>query len=126
MLVKWLARVRGPELAGRAACASFRALIASQSTKVVVTEYELPRQLLALHDAAVDGQGNIWYTSHKTRYVGKIDPKTGISTEYTMPLTPGRDAGARTTSSVDKNGIAWIFGELGASAQSAGSGDPEM
>ena len=105
LLVKWLTRVRGPDSqdAPRRVFPRPR----GESTRVVVTEYELPQQLLALHDAAMDNQGNIWYTSHKTRYVGRLDPKTGIVTEYTLPLTPGVMPGSHHAK-VDRNGIMWI------------------
>jgi len=105
LLVKWLSRVRGPDSPDAPLRVFPRPR--GQSTRVVVTEYELPQQLLALHDAAADGQGNIWYTSHKTRFVGKIDPRTGIATEYTIPLTPGSMPGTHHAI-IDKNGIAWI------------------
>jgi virginiamycin B lyase len=105
LMVKFLSRVRGPD----AKDAPLRVFPRprGQSTRVVVTEFELPQQLLALHDAALDGQGNVWFTSHKTRYVGKMDPKTGIFTEYTLPLTPGSMPGSHHQA-VDKNGIVWI------------------
>jgi streptogramin lyase/mono/diheme cytochrome c family protein len=105
LLVKWLTRVRGPDSHD----ASLRLFPRprGQGTRVVVTEYELPQQLLALHDAALDAQGNVWFTSHKTRYVGKMDPKTGIFTEYTLPLTPGVMPGTHHQV-VDKNGIVWL------------------
>jgi virginiamycin B lyase len=106
MIVKWLARVRSPDSPDDAPLRIFPRP-RGESTRVVVTEYELPRQLLALHDAAEDAQGNIWYTSHKTRYVGKLDPRTGIVTEYTIPLTPGGMPGTHHAV-VDKNGIVWI------------------
>jgi streptogramin lyase/mono/diheme cytochrome c family protein len=105
LLVKFLSRVRGPD--GTDAPLRVFPRPRGESTRVVVTEYELPQQLLALHDAAADGQGNIWFTSHKTRYVGKLDPKTGIVTEYTIPLTPGSMPGTHHAV-IDKNGIAWI------------------
>jgi len=105
LLVKWLSRIRGPG----AQDAPLRVFPRprGQATRVVVTEFEMPRQLLMLHDAALDGQGNVWYTSHKTRYVGKMDPKTGIFTDYTLPLTPGSMPGTHHQV-IDKNGIAWI------------------
>ena len=105
LLTKFLTRVRGPD----AHDAPLRLFPRprGQSTRVVVTEFELPQQLLALHDAALDGQGNVWFTSHKTRYVGKMDPKTGIFTEYTLPLTPGAMPGTHHQV-IDRNGIAWI------------------
>lgn len=105
ILVKFLSRVRGPESTDAPLRVFPRPR--GQSTRVVVTEFELPQQLLALHDAAADNQGNIWFTSHKTRYVGKLDPKTGIVTEYTIPLTPGSMPGTHHAV-IDKNGIAWI------------------
>jgi virginiamycin B lyase len=106
LLVKWLSRVRGPDSPPDAPISVF-ARPRGRSTRVVVTEYELPQQLLALHDAGADAQGNIWFTSHKTRYVGKLDPRTGIVTEYSLPLTPGVMPGSHHVE-VDKNGIAWI------------------
>jgi streptogramin lyase/mono/diheme cytochrome c family protein len=105
LLVKWLTRVRGPD--SQDAPLRVFPRPRGESTRVVVTEFEMPQQLLALHDAAIDGQGNIWFTSHKTRYVGKMDPKTGIFTEYTLPLTPGSMPGTHHEQ-IDKNGIAWI------------------
>ncbi len=105
MLTKFLTRVRGPESQDMPIRLFPRPR--GESTRVVVTEYELPRSLLMLHDAALDGQGNVWYTSHKTRYVGKLDPKTGIVTDYTIPLTPGAMPGTHHQV-VDKNGIVWI------------------
>jgi streptogramin lyase/mono/diheme cytochrome c family protein len=105
MLTKFLARVRGPESQDMPIRTFPRPH--GESTKVVVTEFELPRNLLMLHDAALDAQGNVWYTSHKTRYVGKMDPKTGIFTDYTIPLTPGAMPGTHHAV-IDKNGIAWI------------------
>ena len=58
LLVNWLSRVRGPD--SQDAPVRVFPRPRGQSTKVVVTEFELPRQLLALHDAGMDGQGNIW------------------------------------------------------------------
>jgi virginiamycin B lyase len=105
LLVNWLSRVRGPD--AKDAPVRIFPRPRGPSTRVVVTEYELPRELLALHDAAIDNEGNIWYTSHKTRYVGRLDPKTGIVKEYTLPLTPEVMPGSHHAK-VDKDGIVWI------------------
>jgi hypothetical protein len=86
-LVKWLARVRGPDSVDQPVQPFPRPH--GNGTRVVVTEYELPRVLLSAHDVHGDSQGNIWYSSHKTSYVGKLDSKTGIVTEYHIPLIPG-------------------------------------
>ena len=104
-LVKWLAKVRGPESQD----APLRVFPRPRgaSSRVVVTEYELPHALHILHDVYGDSKGNIWYSSHKTQYVGKLDPRTGIVTEYTLPLTPGAMPGTHRVV-VDRNDIVWF------------------
>src|SRR6185312_8314784 len=74
-----------------------------RSNRVVVTEYELPRALQSAHDVYGDSNGNIWYTSHLSRYFGKLDSRTGIVTEYQTPLTPGGQPGTHHVY-VGKNG----------------------
>jgi virginiamycin B lyase len=105
-IVKWLAKVRGPESQADAPLRVFPRPFGA-STRVIVTEYELPRALLAPHDVYGDSSGNIWYTSHKTQYIGRLDPRTGIVTEYEVPLTPGAMPGTHRVQ-VDKNDIVWL------------------
>jgi streptogramin lyase len=87
VVIKWLARVRGPESKD----GSLRVFprLSGESNRVVVTEYELPRAFSGFHDVMGDSNGNIWYTSHFSRYVGRLDPHTGVVTEYQTAVTPG-------------------------------------
>ena len=64
VIVKWLARVRGPDSKDM----GYQLFPAPRgpATRVVVTEYELPRLLTAPHDPVGDAHGNIWYNSHRT------------------------------------------------------------
>jgi streptogramin lyase/mono/diheme cytochrome c family protein len=105
VVIKWLARVRGPEAKDGPMLTFPRPTGAS--TRVIVTEYEMPRVFLGIHDVFGDAQGNIWYTSHMTRYFGKLDPRTGIVTEYTIPLTPGSMPGTHHNV-IDKKGMIWM------------------
>ena len=57
-----------------------------RSTKVVITEYDLPRERAMPHDVILDEQGNAWYTDFGHQFLGKLDPKTGKVTEYTVPM----------------------------------------
>ena len=104
-IAKWLARVRGPE--SKDGPLRIFPRLGGASTRVIVTEYELPRVLLSAHDVAADSKGNIWYTSHKTPYIGKLDPHTGIVTEYAVPLTPGAMPGTHRVQ-VGKNDVVWL------------------
>src|SRR5947208_975820 len=56
-----------------------------RSTKVVITEYDLPRERAMPHDVVLDDQGNAWYTDFGHQFLGKLDPKTGKVTEYAVP-----------------------------------------
>jgi streptogramin lyase len=104
-LVKWLATVRGPD----APDPSFVPLPRprGRQTHVIVTEYELPRLEMATHDVAGDGKGNIWYSTHRSSFVGRLDPRTGKVTEYHVPL-PDKEALPGTHwIHVDAKGNVW-------------------
>ena len=83
MIVKWLARVRGP--GSEDPPLQVRPGPRGAATRVIVTEYELPRLMLATHDVDGDSQGHIWYTPHRSPYLGRLDPRTGIVREYRVP-----------------------------------------
>ena len=57
-----------------------------RSTRVVITEYDLPRERAMPHDVILDSQGNAWYTDFGHQFLGKLDPKTGKVTEYAVPM----------------------------------------
>ena len=104
MVLKWLVRVRGPESKDLPYRMFPRP--SGSSTRVVITEYEMPRRFLSLHEVYGDSKGNIWCTSHRTPYVGILDPRTGIVKEYKVPMTPGVFPGTYHVA-VDKNDIGW-------------------
>ena len=87
MLVKWLARVRGPE--SKDPHFKIMPYPTGPATEVVVTEYELPRLYLATHDVAQDADGDLWYSPHRAPRVGRLDPATGITREYYVPVPEG-------------------------------------
>jgi virginiamycin B lyase len=57
-----------------------------KATEVIYTTYDLPRADAAPHDAAIDAQGNVWYSDFDSQFLGKLDPKTGKVVEYPVPL----------------------------------------
>ena len=105
LLVKWLAKVRGPGSQDMPVAAFPGPRGAA--TRVIVTEYELPRLLLATHDVWGDSKGNVWYAPHRSPFIGKLDPRTGIVTEYRIPKTPGALPGTHSVW-VDRNDIVWL------------------
>jgi virginiamycin B lyase len=57
-----------------------------KATEVIYTTYDLPRADAAPHDAALDAQGNVWYSDFDSQFLGKLDPRTGKAVEYPVPL----------------------------------------
>jgi streptogramin lyase len=56
------------------------------ATKVIVTEYDLPRPIAMPHDVVVDSSGTVWYSDFGDQFIGKLDPKTGNVTDFPIPL----------------------------------------
>jgi virginiamycin B lyase len=61
-----------------------------RATKVVYTEYDLPRRTNQPHDVIVDSQGMAWYASFGEPILGRLDPRTGEVTEYQIPVLKPR------------------------------------
>jgi len=79
-----------------------------KATRVIITEYALPRAEAMPHDAQLDGRGMVWYGDFGSQYVGYLDPKTGKATEYQIPTwKPGAPTG-NLDIRFDRNGLVWI------------------
>ena len=66
-----------------------------KATRVIITEYDLPRFDAQPHDVIVDSDGMIWYSDFGQQYLGKLNPKTAKVVEYPYPeLKPGFPTGA--------------------------------
>jgi streptogramin lyase len=60
--------------------------LTGKSTKVIITEYDLPERRIQPHDVIVDKQGFVWYSDFGQPMLGKMDPKTGKVTQYPTPI----------------------------------------
>jgi streptogramin lyase len=78
------------------------------STRVVVTEYSLPRPTIEPHDVVRDKDGNVWYTDFGESYVSKFDPKTLKLTEYPVKkFKPDAPVGLLSLQ-YDHKGLLWF------------------
>ncbi|MBI2149421.1 MAG: carboxypeptidase regulatory-like domain-containing protein [Acidobacteria bacterium] len=79
-----------------------------RGAQVIITEYDLPRRTIQPHDVILDSEGMVWYSNFGEQAVGKLDPKTGQLTEFTVPETkpgwPTGELGLQT----DKDGNLWF------------------
>jgi streptogramin lyase len=79
-----------------------------KATRVVITEYELPRPETLPHDAAVDSNGLVWYSDFGSHILGALDPNTGKVVEYRLPVTkPGAPVGSLDVV-FDRQGNIWM------------------
>jgi streptogramin lyase/mono/diheme cytochrome c family protein len=108
-IAKWLASVRGPD-SKDAPMRMWPSRPSGEATRVVITEYEVNRRLLNLHDVCGDSKGNIWFSSWHAPQLGYLDPRTGIVKEYKLPLMEGGRpvVGAHACRVDDKRGYVWI------------------
>ncbi len=56
-----------------------------KATQVIYTEYDLPQKTRQPHDVIVDSAGMAWYASFGEQILGRLNPRTGEVSEYTLP-----------------------------------------
>ncbi len=79
-----------------------------RATRMVVTEYDLPRKTIEPHDVIVDSDGMVWYSDFGALFVGKMDPRTGKVTEYPIPkIKEGFPVGTLDLET-DRDGNLWV------------------
>ena len=79
-----------------------------QATRVIVTEYDLPRKVAQPHDVIVDSGGTVWYSDFADELLGKLDPKTGQATEYPIPLLKQGFPKGSLELQLDKDENPWL------------------
>ena len=79
-----------------------------RATRVIITEYDLPKPTRQPHDVIVDSDGVAWYISFGEQIIGKLDPRTGKTTEFPVPvLKPGSPLGELALRP-DQDGNLWV------------------
>jgi len=79
-----------------------------KATKVLITEYDLPRFDAEPHDAVMDSEGMIWYSEFTKPIIGRLDPRTGETKEWTLPeMRPGFPPGSLDLA-IAPDGNPWI------------------
>ncbi len=82
--------------------------VTGRGTRVIITEYDLPRPETQPHDVIVDKEGVVWYSDFSDQFLGRFDPKTLAIKEYPVPLhRDGFPTGALDLE-VDPDGNLWL------------------
>ena len=81
---------------------------AGRATRVIYTEYDLPRDTIEPHDVIVDRDGIAWYSSFGEQNLGRLDPRTGKVTEFPIAMhKPGFPTGLLGLRP-DRDGNLWM------------------
>jgi streptogramin lyase len=81
-----------------------------RATRVIITEWDLPRPQIEPHDVVVDSKGIAWYSNFGEQNIGKFDPKTGKLTEIPLPeIKKGSPLGALSIR-MDREENMWLGG----------------
>jgi virginiamycin B lyase len=79
-----------------------------RATKVIVTEYALPRKEIQPHDVVVDHDGMVWFSHFGEQFLSRLDPRTGKVTDFTIPVQkPGYPMGTLDLE-LGADGNLWI------------------
>jgi streptogramin lyase len=79
-----------------------------RATRVIVTEYDLPRKSALPHDVIVDRDGQVWYSDFGDQYVGVIDPKTGAAKDIPIPVIRPEQPKGGLDLEFDPQGNVWL------------------
>jgi streptogramin lyase len=79
-----------------------------RATRVIVTEYDMPRPTTEPHDVIVDAQGMVWYSDFGELFISKFDPKTLKLTEYPVKEFKAGAPVGNLSLEFDKNGTLWF------------------
>jgi streptogramin lyase len=78
-----------------------------RATRVVVTEYDLPRKQIQPHDVLLDPDGIAWFSHFGEAKLGRLDPKTGAYREFPLPVSkPDYPLGSLDLE-IDRDGNVW-------------------
>jgi len=79
-----------------------------KATRVIITQYDMPRPDTVAHDLDLDSTGTVWYTDESRMFFGKMNPKTGKFTEYALPPVPPGDLPGARDIQVDRDDNIWF------------------
>ncbi len=79
-----------------------------RATRVVITEYALPRPTIAPHDVRTGRDGHVWYSDFVENVLGELDPKTGTLVEYPIPVSKPSFPTGTLDLEPDADGNLWL------------------
>ncbi len=78
------------------------------ATRVIITQWDMPRKDAVLHDSAVDSKGNLWLGDESGQFITMLNPKANAITDYPLPDVPAEHLKGSRDVSVDADDNPWF------------------
>jgi virginiamycin B lyase len=79
-----------------------------KSTRVIITEYDLPRKEAQPHDVIIDRDGMAWYSDFGSQYAGVLNPKTGEVKDIPIPVLKPEQPKGNLDIEFDNDQNVWL------------------
>ena len=79
-----------------------------KATRVIITQYDMPRKSTVPHDSAMDSKGNVWFADQSDYFITRFDPKTATFKEWPLPRASTRPFGGGSDVTVDLKDRIWF------------------
>src|SRR5262249_6956316 len=79
-----------------------------RATRVIITEYDLPRKEIQPHDVIVDPTGTVWFSHFGEQFLSKLDPNTGKVTDFPIPVQKLNHPKGTLDLEIDADGFLWV------------------
>jgi streptogramin lyase len=79
-----------------------------RATRVIITEWDLPRQTMEPHDVIVASDGTVWFSNFGENFLARFDPKSGKVKEYPLPTVKPDAPKGTLDLNEDRQGNPWI------------------
>ena len=79
-----------------------------RATRVVITEYDLPRRQIQPHDVVLDPDGMVWFSHFGEALLSRLDPRTGKVSEYKLPVPKPDSPLGSLDLETDRDGNLWV------------------
>ena len=79
-----------------------------KGTRVIITQWDMPRKDARPHDSAIDAQGNLWYADEGHAFIGMLDLDTNTIKEYPLGELPPEHLHGSRDITIDENGNPWV------------------
>jgi streptogramin lyase len=82
--------------------------IKGEGTRVLITEFDLPKETTMAHDVVVHKNGKVYFSDFGANLIGELDPTTGKVVEHPYPILRAEYPKGGLDLELDESGNFWL------------------